>query len=215
MRKIEAILFDMDGVLVDSEIPLMKCCIEHLRGKYGIEAKLEDFNDFVGMGEDAAIGGVVEKNGGTYLPQMKDECYEIYIRLAGSIVDAAPGMDKALFDLKKKYRLAVASSADRRKVVTNIGVIGVDESVFDAVITGSDITNKKPDPEIYLKAAAAVGVAPENCMVVEDAVAGVLSGKAAGCYVVGVKGSFGKEELIAAGADAFVETTCDIVGLLS
>ena len=47
MRKIEAILFDMDGVLVDSEIPLMKCCIKHLKEKYGIEAKLEDFNDFV------------------------------------------------------------------------------------------------------------------------------------------------------------------------
>ena len=69
-------------------------------------------------------------------------------------------------------------------------------------------------PDIYLKAAAAVGVAPENCMVVEDAVAGVLSGKAAGCYVVGVRGSFGKEELIAAGADAFVDTTCDIVDIL-
>lgn len=215
MRKIEAILFDMDGVLVDSEIPLMKCCIKHLKEKYGIEAKLEDFNDFVGMGEDAAIGGVVEKNGGTYLPQMKDECYEIYIQLAGTIVDAAPNMSTVLPELKKKYRLAVASSADRRKVVTNINVLGVEESVFDSVITGSDITNKKPDPEIYLKAAASVGVAPENCMVVEDAVAGVLSGKAAGCYVVGVKGSFSKEELIGAGADAFVDSTCDIVDILA
>lgn len=214
MRKIEAILFDMDGVLVDSEIPLMKCCINHLKEKYGIDAKLEDFNDFVGMGEDAAIGGVVEKNGGIYLPQMKDECYEIYIQLADTIVDAAPNMSTALPELKKKYRLAVASSADRRKVVTNINVLGVDESVFDAVITGSDIVNKKPDPEIYLKAAAAVGVAPENCMVVEDAVAGVLAGKAAGCYVAGVKGSFGKDELINAGADVFVDTTCDIVDIL-
>ena len=87
--------------------------------------------------------------------------------------------------------------------------------MFDSVITGSDITNKKPDPEIYLKAAASVGVAPENCMVVEDAVAGVLSGKAAGCYVVGVKGSFSKDELIGAGADAFVDSTCDIVDILA
>ena len=200
--KIEAILFDMDGVLVDSELPLMKCCIDHLREKYGIAAKIEDFADFVGKGEDAAIGGVVEKNGGTYL------------QLARTIVEAAPGMAELLPKLRANYKLAVASSADRRKVSTNIDVLGVEESVFDAVITGSDIKNKKPDPEIYLKAAAAVGVKPENCLVVEDAVAGIQAGKAAGCTVAGVKGSFDKETLLAAGADYCVDTTADIAKLL-
>ena len=214
MNDIKAILFDMDGVLVDSETPLMKCAIDHLKAKYNIDVKFEDFADFVGKGEDAAIGGVVEKNGGTYLPQMKDECYEIYIQLAETIVEGAPGMRELLPELKKDFKLAVASSADRRKVDVNIRVLGVDESVFDAVITGSDITNKKPDPEIYLKAAAAVGVAPENCLVVEDAVAGVQAGKAAGCKVVGVAGSFDKCTLIGAGADYFVETTAGIKSLL-
>lgn len=212
--KIEAVLFDMDGVLVDSETPLMKCAIDHLKNKYGINAKFEDFADFVGKGEDAAIGGVVRKNGGTYLPQMKDECYEIYIQLAETIVDAAPGMAELLPKLKENYKLAVASSADRRKVDVNIRVLGVEESVFDAVITGSDITNKKPDPEIYLKAAAAVGVEPENCLVVEDAVAGIESGKAAGCKVVGVVGSFDAKTLKSAGADFVVDTTADIKNLL-
>ncbi len=214
MNDIKAILFDMDGVLVDSETPLMKCAIDHLKAKYNIDVKFEDFADFVGKGEDAAIGGVVEKNGGTYLPQMKDECYEIYIQLAETIVEGAPGMRELLPELKKNFRLAVASSADRRKVDVNIRVLGVEESVFDAVITGSDITNKKPDPEIYLKAAAAVGVAPENCLVIEDAVAGVQAGKAAGCMVVGVAGSFDRATLIGAGADYFVETTADIKSLL-
>lgn len=214
MNDIKAVLFDMDGVLVDSETPLMKCAIDHLKAKYNIDVKFEDFADFVGKGEDAAIGGVVEKNGGTYLPQMKDECYEIYIQLAETIVEGAPGMRELLPELKKNFKLAVASSADRRKVDVNIRVLGVDESVFDAVITGSDIVNKKPDPEIYLKAAAAVGVAPGNCLVVEDAVAGVQAGKAAGCKVVGVAGSFDECTLIGAGADYFVETTADIKSLL-
>ena len=214
MSNFKAILFDMDGVLVDSETPLMKCAIDHLKNKYGINAKFEDFADFVGKGEDAAIGGVVRKNGGTYLPQMKDECYEIYIQLAETIVEGAPGMKELLPELKKKCRLAVASSADRRKVDVNIRVLGVEESVFDAVITGSDITNKKPDPEIYIKAAAAVGVDPKDCLVVEDAVAGIESGKAAGCKVVGVVGSFDAETLKNAGADYIVETTRDISNLL-
>ncbi len=214
MKEIKAILFDMDGVLVDSETPLMKCAIDHLKSKYGISVKFEDFADFVGKGEDAAIRGVVEKNGGTYLPQMKDECYEIYIQLAKSIVEAAPGMAELLPRLRENYKLAVASSADRRKVDVNISVLGVEESVFDAVITGSDITNKKPDPEIYIKAAATVGVAPQNCLVVEDAVAGIQAGKAAGCTVVGVAGSFDRETLLGSGADFFVETTADISAIL-
>ncbi len=214
MSEIKAILFDMDGVLVDSETPLMKCAIDHLKAKYNIDVKFEDFADFVGKGEDAAIGGVVRKNGGTYLPQMKDECYEIYIQLAETIVEAAPGMAELLPKLKEKCKLAIASSADRRKVDVNIRVLGVEESVFDAVITGSDITNKKPDPEIYIKAAKAVGVNPENCLVVEDAVAGIESGKAAGCKVVGVVGSFDAETLKNAGADCIVETTKDIEKLI-
>ena len=70
MNKIEAILVDMDGVLVDSETPLMKCAIDHLKAKYNIDVKFEDFADFVGKGEDAAIGGVVEKNGGRFLREL-------------------------------------------------------------------------------------------------------------------------------------------------
>lgn len=212
--KFKAILFDVDGVLVDSEPPFMECCISFLKEKYGLEIKPEYFTDFVGKGEDAAVCGVVTKAGGEYLPQMKDECYDVYLERAEDLVPAAEGMRELLPTLRKDYKLAVASSADRRKVKVNLAVVGADENSFDAVITGSEIVNKKPDPEIYLKAAEAVGISPADCLVVEDAVSGVTAGKAAGCKVVAVGGSFGKAELIAAGADFFVEKTKNIVDVL-
>ncbi len=214
MKKFDAILFDMDGVLVDSETPFMTLSIAFMKEKYGLEIHFEDFEPFYGKGEEAAIRGVVEKNGGTYLPQMKDECYELYISNALTAVKPPVGVPEMLTKLKGRYPMAVASSADRRKVDTNISVIGVGESVFDAVITGSDIAKKKPDPEIYLKAAAVLGVNPENCLVVEDAVSGVQAGKAAGCTVAAVGGSFGEETLMAAGADYYFETTADITKIL-
>lgn len=213
MKNIDAVLFDMDGVLVDSEFALRTCCINKMKD-YGINAVHEDFIAFTGMGEDAFIGGVVRKHGKEYSPEMKDEIYDVYDREGRPNIAVAPCIGECLKYLRGKYKIAVASAADRRKVEINLSVIGVEVDFFDAVITGSDVVNKKPDPEIYLCAARAVGVPPEKCIVIEDAVSGVKSAKAAGCLCVGVSGTFTKDELTAAGADMFVENTCDLKNIL-
>jgi HAD superfamily hydrolase (TIGR01509 family) len=106
----------------------------------------------------------------------------------------------------KGIKLAVATSADRFKMDVNLKVIGLDAHIFDALITGSDIQRKKPAPDIFLKAAECMGVAPENCVVFEDAVSGVQAAKAAGCRCVGVTTSFSCDLLMDAGAD---ETIAD------
>ena len=72
---------------------------------------------------------------------------------------------------------------------------------FDAVVTGEDIVHGKPDPEPYRLTAAKLSLSPTACLVIEDAVSGVISGKAAGCFVVGITTSFTTEELSRAGAD--------------
>lgn len=72
---------------------------------------------------------------------------------------------------------------------------------FDAVVTGEDIVHGKPDPEPYRSTAAKLSLSPTACLVIEDAVNGVISGKAAGCFVVGITTSFTTEDLSRAGAD--------------
>jgi sugar-phosphatase len=78
---------------------------------------------------------------------------------------------------------------------TNLREIGLPESVFDATVNGLEVERKKPDPEVFLKAAEKLGLRPEECLVVEDAVNGVAAGKAAGAKVLGLMTSFSAEEL--------------------
>ena len=97
---------------------------------------------------------------------------------------------------------AVASSADRIKVEANLTTtVGVPLSLFGTIVTGEDVTRRKPFPDLFLLAAERLGVAPAACCVVEDAVNGVQAAKAAGMRCVAVATSFSPAELLAAGAD--------------
>ena len=92
-------------------------------------------------------------------------------------------------------RLAVASSADCVKVTINLGEIGLPADTFDAVVNGLDVVNKKPDPEIFLTAAAKLALDPAECLVVEDAVNGVEAAKAAGMRCLALTTSFTPDDL--------------------
>ena len=87
------------------------------------------------------------------------------------------------------------------KVEINLREIGVPATTFDAVLTGGDATHKKPHPEVFLKAAARLNLAPSDCVVVEDAPSGVKAAKSAGSKCLGLTTSFDEPTLRAAGAD--------------
>lgn len=193
--KYKAILFDMDGVLIDSEWLMRDAAIEALR-EYGVQAKHEDFLEFTGMGEDRFVGGVAEKYGLTYETVMKERAYDYFGQRVLREASVPQGVRQMLETLHGRgLKLAVCSAADRRKVLYNLSAIGVPETMFAAIVTGSDITRKKPFPDIYLKGAAMVGEQPSECLVVEDAISGIRAGQAAGMDTVGVPTTFSVEEL--------------------
>ena len=97
--------------------------------------------------------------------------------------------------VERGLKLAVASSADPVKVNINLDEIGLERSLFGAIVTGLDIEHKKPAPDIYLKAARLLDVRPSRCLVVEDAISGVEAGKAAGARVLALTTSFTGKEL--------------------
>ena len=213
-REIKGVLFDMDGVLVDSEPAITAAAIEVLRRDFGIAAVKEDFLEFTGMGEDRFIGGVVEKHGGAYVTGMKDRAYERYGEIADKCVTVYGGVKEMLSVLSARgYKMCVCSSADRVKVGINLAICGADEYISN-VISGNEIARRKPYPDIYLNGAERLGLPPENCAVVEDAISGIKAGKAAGCFVVAVTTSFRREELIAAGADAVTDEVSALPGIL-
>ena len=110
--------------------------------------------------------------------------------------------------LKKKFKLALATSADRIKVEINLKETGLSHDSFQSIITGLDVKNKKPSPDIYLKAAKSLGVNPRECLVVEDAVSGIEAGKAAGCRCLAVTSSFDVELL--KGADWICDSLLNV-----
>lgn len=194
--KYKAILFDMDGVLIESEFLMRHSAIQAL-AEYGINAKHEDFVEFTGMGEDKFVGGVAEKYGHSYTFDMKERAYDYFGQQVKELAHVPAGVKEMLLALHEKgYTMAVCSAADLRKVRYNVQAIGVDESIFSALVTGSDVERKKPFPDIYLEGARRVGIDPKDCLVIEDAVSGIKAAHAAGMDAVGVPTTFSKEELM-------------------
>jgi beta-phosphoglucomutase len=207
---INNVIFDMDGVLTDSEPIINASSIEGLK-EYGIYAKPEDFLPFVGTGDDRYIGGVAELYGKKYFPEMKTRVYEIYLRMLPERIKPFPGVIDLINSLKiSGIKMAVASSSDRIKVEANLKAIGLNLGSFQTIIVGNDVKKKKPAPDIYLVTAEKMHVLPSNCCVVEDAISGITAAKAAGMRCVAVEHSFPSTELIEAKPDRICHLFADI-----
>jgi beta-phosphoglucomutase len=193
---IKGVLFDMDGVLVDSEPFISKAAIMMFE-ELGAKVSPEDFHPFVGMGENRYIGGVAEKhNIEIDIEKVKARTYEIYGNIVKGKLSPLPGVHGFISRCREKgFRLALATSADRVKMEVNLGEIGLPAGTFNYIVTGLDVANKKPSPDIYLMAARMIGLDPAECLVVEDAVSGIKAGKAAGCKCLGITSSFGSNIL--------------------
>lgn len=199
---IAGVIFDMDGVLLESE-PFIAAAAVKMFAEKGVTVIPEEFRPFIGTGEDRFLGGVAEARGVTLdMPRDKVRTYAIYLDLIVGRLEALPGVSRFLTECHRRgLKTAVASSADRMKVEGNLKEIHLPASSFQAIVVGEDVENKKPAPDIFLEAARRLGLDPRACLVVEDAVSGVAAARAAGSRCLGLTTSFAAEFLMAAGAD--------------
>jgi len=193
---IRAVIFDMDGVLVDSEPLINAAAIEMFKEK-GLVVQPTDFMPFVGAGENRYIGGVAEKyHFPLNLPEAKKRTYEIYLDLVPSRLEAFPGaLDLVLNCRKAGLHVAVASSADKIKVLANLQKINLPPEFWDAAVVADDVRHQKPAPDIFLAAAKKLNANPSTCVVVEDAVNGIQAAKAAGMRCIAIASTFPAERL--------------------
>lgn len=208
---VTAVLFDMDGVLIESERYINQAAIQFF-ANMGVKVKPDDFIPFVGSGEDRYIGGVAELYGiEVDLEQAKVETYGIYEHLIEKSNDAVLPVHRFLQNLHQAgIPMAVATSADKMKLDVNLRIASLQEHWFGALVHGKDVKKKKPFPDIYRLAAERLGVDIAGCVVFEDALNGIQAAKSAGALCVGVATSFSTEQLRAAGADAVVSTLDEI-----
>jgi beta-phosphoglucomutase len=198
-RRLRGVIFDLDGVLVQSEPFIVEAAIR-MFAERGHAVSPVEFRPFVGMGEDRFIGGVAEARG-IPLEAERDKAriYAIYLDLIRGRLQPLPGAVTFVGTCKDRgLALAVASGADAIKVEANLHEAGFDVAMFDAVVTGNDVARKKPAPDIFIEASRRLGLDPSSCLVIEDALVGVTAAKAAGARCLGLSSSFSRAELSSA-----------------
>jgi beta-phosphoglucomutase len=200
---LQAYIFDMDGVLCDSEALLATAAIEVMQKQYGVTMQVGDFAPHIGGGPERYLRGSTAAYGVTIeFPGDIDRVYSRYAELAEEQLRPIKGA-KAFWAAARQrgLRTALATSAFPYKVQVNIKAIGLNLDAFAAVVTGADVERRKPHPDIFLAAARLLNVDPSACAVFEDAENGVRAAKAAGMYCVGITSTFTGTALLASGAD--------------
>lgn len=174
MNKIKAVLFDMDGVIFDTEREYLKEW-EVIFKKYGYKMKKEIYISVMGRGRKK-VKEIFKEKFGEDLPIDKmyiEKDKMLKEAVENNKVPLKEGALELLEFLKENgYKIALATSAKRERVKIQVRHAKI-ENIFDAIVCSEDITNSKPDPEIFLKAAEKVCVNPENCIVIEDSEAGI------------------------------------------
>ncbi|MGE4583518.1 MAG: cytidine deaminase [Sphaerochaeta sp.] len=198
---IEGILFDMDGVLIDSEPVILHAAMSYF-SDLGVQVQPEDFTPFIGAGDKRFLCGVAEKYGLSIdFEQARHTLFAYYDQYAQDR-GPMPGVHRFLTNARKAgLKLALATSAAKMKAEMNLKAIGLTEADFDEVVTGDRIRRNKPNPDIYQLSALNMGLPTDQCLVIEDAINGIRAGKAAGCEVCAVQTTFNVSELAEAGAD--------------
>lgn len=209
--KIKAVLFDLDGVIVTTDDCHYKAW-KMMADDEGIYFDRQINERLRGVSRMESLQIILEKANKEYTDDEKNTLAEkknnIYVDLIQKLTpqDILPGVIKNLNTLKENgIKIAIASSSKNTKtILKQIGLI----DCFDAISDGNNIKNSKPDPEVFLKAADMVGVEYENCLVVEDADAGVLAGKAAGMKTVAVANAVGGDYHISSLDEIDLITLC-------
>jgi beta-phosphoglucomutase len=198
------VIFDVDGVLVDSYDAHLKSWVAMAR-EHGLTITEAQFAGTFGQTSREVIarfwGDRVDESQRAALDARKEAIYRALIRERFPLMEGAPELIDAC--VAARMPLAVGSSAPRENVELTLDLLGR-RGAFAAIVSGEDVARGKPDPQVYVLAAERLGLPARRCVVVEDAPVGVQAGRGAGAAVVALVGTAPRERY--AGADLLVET---------
>ena len=197
MNGIKAAIFDLDGVICFTDMYHYQAW-KKLAGRLGIYFDEKINNRLRGVSRADSLEIILERSDIIYDDQEKlafcEEKNETYVKLLDNMTEAdlSDEVKKTLDELRSRgYLLAIGSSSRNAKKI--LGRIGLDD-YFDAISDGTNISRSKPDPEVFIKAAEMLNLKPEECMVVEDAIAGIDAAYAGGFASAGLGEAAGYEK---------------------
>lgn len=215
INPIHGVLFDMDGVVLDTEKLYARFWAEaaHAQGypmTYEQALGMRSLNSAAGQAKlESYFGPGVSR---AEMRKKRVELMDVYVAQFG--VEAKPGIHELLDYLKGQgIRTAIATSSPMERAKSYLDSLGL-TAKFDCICSGHDVAQGKPAPDIYLKAAASIGVPPENCLAIEDAPAGILSAHRAGCWPVLVPDLDGSDGEMRKILYAEADSLSDIIHLL-
>lgn len=189
MRQFDAVLFDLDGTLIDSE-PIGVRALDMFLARYGYTAPPGFIQRLVGRrAYDNALVMIEEFDLPLTVEALINEERQLVADLVERNVERLPGATQLLHTLRERnIPIAVATSSLRSYLTMVLRKFGWSE-LFDATVTGEEVAHGKPAPDIFLRAAELLRVPPTRCLVLEDAPHGVAAGVAAGATVIAIPNS--------------------------
>jgi HAD superfamily hydrolase (TIGR01509 family) len=185
-----AIIFDMDGVMIDSE-PFYWNAEREMAARHGACAEDRTLRRMMGreaidsmriFAADCAITDATPE-------QLVTEREQVIAALFASRLEPMPGLREMLVRFRGRCRMAVATSSSRRLATIALSRLGI-ETFFEVVRTADETVHGKPDPEIYRETLASLRVPPRACVILEDSRAGALAAHRSGAYVIAVPSSY-------------------------
>jgi HAD superfamily hydrolase (TIGR01509 family) len=212
MRRPELVIFDCDGVLVDSEL-IANRVFAAMLAELGLSLPLEYlFEHFVGRSMQHCWEQVARMLGREVPQELRDELQLRTIAALQAEVQAVPGIEAVLDSLDVPY--CVASSGTHSKMRTTLGATGLLPRFGNRMFSATEVARGKPAPDIFLHAASRCGVEPQVCAVIEDSPAGVAAGVAAGMTVYGYCAFTAEARLREAGAYRTFDAMAKLPALL-
>ena len=210
--KFDAVIFDMDGVIVDSEPRHERAFLEVFEemgygGRHGM-----DFPSYFGRSDSALWADFIALHNPAYtLEHLTAWKQNRLIEIIRREQPLFPGIPKLVEQLSQRYKLSVASGS-LHAVIDVILELENLRRFFPTVVSTQDVGKGKPAPDVFLRAAEKMGVTPDRCCVIEDSAAGVQAGVSAGMFVIAITNSLPRERLAA--ANRVVGTYSEIEALL-
>ncbi len=204
----KAVIWDMDGVIADTAHYHLRAWQEALQ-KRGVNFTEETFRESFGQRNDTIIGKVLGQGvSPEEVKAISDEKEASFRQAIRQHIRALPGVIELMNSLARNgFSLALASAAPMENIRLLTEGLGIDR-LFQGIVSAEDVAEGKPNPQVFLLAAERLGVKPENCIVIEDAVAGVAAAKRAGMRCLAVTNTHPRASL--AEADLIVDTLAEV-----
>jgi len=186
MAKLDLIIFDCDGVLIDSEGIALQVLCSALKD-YGVELSLAEAKErYVGRSEASEVADIKSRYNLELPPSYFEKKQRLRMKMFEDSLRPIEGIAALIDGLSFKKCVASGSSLDR--LHHSLGLVGLWSKFAPHIFSATQVKHGKPAPDLFLYAAAQMGVSPSSCLVIEDSVAGVQAAKAAGMKVLGFTG---------------------------